>query len=166
MAKIRSHVPLIAATAISLIAGAGLGAALGGSGSSTRTVTATAGTSTIAQIRTVYKTRVKTVRAPAARGGSTPSLGSPAGSSPVVPGPPPGAPQHFAGTGPTTLGNIVVKGAATLRWTNTKGRFRILFDGNAIGVDSTAHAGQTAAPPQTYHNVKVNSPGHWTIQIS
>src|SRR5437879_5459156 len=110
MGNIRSHVPLIAATAISLIAGVALGAALGGSGSSTRTVTAAAGTSTIAQMRTVYKTRVKTVPAPAARGGNTPSLGSPAGSSPVVPGPPPGPRQHFAGTGPTTLGNIVVRG--------------------------------------------------------
>jgi hypothetical protein len=166
MGWIRSHAWLIAASVIALIVGGGLGAALAGSNTTTRTVTAAGPTTTVAQLRTVTQTHVKTVPTRAARSTGTPSVGAPAGSSPVAPGPPPGPPQHFAGTGPTTLGDITVRGTSTLRWTNTRGRIRVLFDGNAVGVDSTARAGQTPAPPQTYHDVKVDTPGHWTIRIS
>jgi len=180
MTPIRAYAPLIAASLVALIAGGAVGAAVVGSSDRVRTVTA-ARLRVITTVHTVYKTRVKTVPAPAAQvasagsrnsrtssphAASTPSVGSPAGSSPVVPGPPPGPPQHFQGTGPTTLGDITIKGTATLRWTNSTGRFRILFDGNAAGVDSTAAAGSTTAPAQTYHQVKVDTPGHWTINIT
>ncbi len=180
MARIRPHIQLIGALLIALIAGGAVGAAVLGSSGRVRTITATSLRVTTT-VHTVYQTRVKIVparvpqiasaqsrdsRTASPHAGSGPSAGSPAGSSPVVPGPAPGPPQHFAGVGPTTLGNIIVTGAATLRWTNTSGRFRILFDGNAVGVDSTAAAGSTTAPAQTYHQVKVDTPGRWTINIT
>ncbi len=180
MARIPPHARVIAASLIALVAGGAVGAVVIGSSDQTRTVTVARLHVTTA-VRTIYKTRIKTVAAPApptasahssgSRPQSSPAAGSPpirspAGSSPVAPAPPPGPSQHFAGTGPTTLGDITIKGTATLRWTNSQGRMRILFDGNAVGVDSPANAGQTVAPAQTYHQVKVDSPGRWTINIS
>jgi hypothetical protein len=64
------------------------------------------------------------------------------------------------------LGTIAVsEPGATLRWTSSGGRFRLLFNGTAVTVDSTARSGQIAAPALTYHQVTVNTPGSWTVQI-
>lgn len=182
MAHIRTHAQLIGASLIALIVGGAVGAAVAGSSSQVHIVTADR-LRVITTVHTVARTRtrVKIVAAPAppvtrAPSGSsrtpspavaaTPPVGAPAGSSPVVPGPPRGPPQHFAGTGPTTLGDITVTGTATLSWTTNRGPMRILFDGSAVGVDSTASAGRMVVPPQTYRQVKVDTHGHWTIKIS
>jgi hypothetical protein len=76
-------------------------------------------------------------------------------------------PQHFAGTGPRVLGTIVVgEAGGRLRWANSGGRFRLHFNGIGVAVDSTAHSGEIAAPPFTYQQVTVDTPGSWIIRIS
>lgn len=153
---------------------AGLGAALGVSlaGSSTKTTTRlvtvagkiTVQARTVTQVRTVerVRTEVKTVAVP---GASAPVAGVPAkvqGISSAGPR----RPKQFSGTGAHVLGTIIVDPpGATLRWSDTGGRFRLLFNGNSVATDSTAHGGQIAVPPLTYQQVTVETAGRWTIQI-
>jgi len=157
----------------------GLGVALGiflaGSPeTTTRTVTLAvtrAGrTRTVTQIRTMHRvrtiervrTRVKIVAAPrpAAPAGNVQSIAQ----TPTSAGP--SGPMRFSGTGTRVLGTITLGGSGgTLRWANSGGRFRLLFNGNSIAVDSTAHSGEIAAPPLTYRQVTVSTQGRWTIQI-
>jgi hypothetical protein len=81
----------------------------------------------------------------------------------------PGAPsltQRFAGTGNRLLGTIAVSQPnATLHWSNSARRFRLLFNAGAAAVKSTAHSGQTAAPPLTYSQVTVITQGRWSLRI-
>jgi hypothetical protein len=85
--------------------------------------------------------------------------------NPVQPAGPSGT-QRFAGTGNRLLGTITVSQPnATLRWSNSAGRFRLLFDAGAVAVDSTAHSGQTAAPPLIYSQVTVITQGRWSLRI-
>ncbi len=167
----------------------------GGSTRTTAVAAAGGGTvSTIyrTRVRTVTRIRVRTVTAPGASPGAVgttrgkagprsnpaglpgsglgsvpgaPPYGAPAGRSPVVPATPPGPPQNFAGAGGKALGTITIQGTATLRWTNSSGRFTILFNGGSVGVDSTGRSGSMVAPAGTYRQVDVQSPGHWTIHI-
>jgi hypothetical protein len=159
--------------------GVALGVALAGSASpGTRTVTvavrSTVSARTVIRVRTIerVRTRVKTVTVPA------PAVHGPAASGRAVP---PGSvrargqaspsggltrPQQFSGTGPRVLGTITVgQRGGRLRWTNSAGRFRLLFNGAGVAVDSTAHSGQIAAPPLTYQQVTVSTQGRWIIQI-
>jgi hypothetical protein len=78
----------------------------------------------------------------------------------------PSGTQRFAGTGNKLLGTITVSQPnATLHWTNSAGRFRLLFDGGAVAVDSTASSGRTGTLPLTYSQVKVITPGRWSLRI-
>jgi hypothetical protein len=149
--------------------GAALGAALAGSSStSTRTVTvagtATSPAHTVTQVRTVtqLRTHVKTVAVP---GPAVPVGGVPArGQALFSRGPL--RPQRFSGTGLRVLGTIIVgQPGATFHWTNSGGRFRLLFNDTGVAVDSTAQGGELGAPPLTYMDVTVVSRGHWTVRI-
>ena len=164
---------------LALGATAGIGAAVGvavvgSSPGTTRTVTVAARTTspirTVTKIRSVQRVRtvervrtsVKTVTAsgPEAPGASI------AAGRPTQPAEPAPRPQRFSGSGGRVLGTITVpEPGATMRWTNSAGRFRLLFNGTGVAVDSTARGGQLDAPAQTYRGVTVRAPGHWTVSI-
>jgi hypothetical protein len=161
---------VLAAVAVAGL-GAALGVALAGS-SSTKTTTrlvtvaskVTVPARTVTQVRTIerVRTEVRTVGAP---GASAPGARVPTGGQGVF-SPGPHRPQQFSGTGSRVLGTIVIgPPGATLRWTNSGGYFRLLFNGNGVAADSTDHAGQISAPPLTYQQVKVETAGRWTIRI-
>jgi hypothetical protein len=168
---------LLMGLGLSAISGLGvvLGMILAGSATTntrtvTRAVTGPERTRTVTRIRTMervrtierVRTRVKIVAAPrpAAPGGNVPTVTR----TPTTAGR--SRPMRFSGTGTRVLGTITLGASgATLRWTNSGGRFRLLFDGNSLAVDSTAHSGEIAAPPLTYRQVTVRTPGRWTIQI-
>ncbi len=65
------------------------------------------------------------------------------------------------------LGTIVLRRpVTTVRWSNSAGRFRLLYDGGGVAVDSAARAGAFRAPPMTYHRVTVVSSGRWSLLLS
>jgi hypothetical protein len=166
---VRTRLGAVLAMGATVGLGATLGIAIAGSSSMrTRTVTLAATISgparTVTQVRTIerVRTKVKTVAVPgpAVQVGGVPATGQ----APSSPGP--RRPQQFSGSDLRVLGTITVpEPGATLRWTNSAGRFRLLFNGTGVAVDSTAHSGQIAAPPLTYQQVTVNTKGRWTIRI-
>jgi hypothetical protein len=155
---------------LALAVGAGVALALASSSDSgtqtdTRTVTAT---KTVVRTRTVTK---------AAKAPPTSALRDRAAKTvPTTPVPPPSVPskpdtatgpaQTFSGTGSRTLGSINVRRpGATLSWTNSDGQFRLLFNNGGVAVNSSQASGQIGVPTGTYSQVKVQSPGRWTIRI-
>lgn len=163
----RRHVATVSAVVLAAAAGVGVGFALAGTGHDSRTRTRVIdGTRTVLQVRTV-----KTATAPATASTSparrrTARRAPPATRRPAAaPKPQPARAQVFSGTGPTSLGTVTIPAATMLRWTNSRGRFRVIFDGVAVGVNSTARAGRTSAPARTYREVRVDTPGSWTIRI-
>jgi hypothetical protein len=165
----RKHVEVALAAVVAVGLGAALGAVLAGS-SSTRTVTRTVASGVSARARTVTQTRTverirTTVKTVAARGATQATGGAPTSGQTSLPH---GSakPQQFSGNGSRVLGTITIAPpGATLRWTNSGGSFRLLFDGNSVAVESSARSGQLSAPPLTYQQVAVSSQGHWTIRI-
>ncbi len=165
-------------TVLAAVAGLLVGLAVAASGTKSKATTQTvlAGrTSTVVQTRTITRparivvhTVTEAPSGPAgARSGSPPAAGAP-----PVPAPPAAqnnggrvAKQRFAGDGARNLGTITVASPATLRWTSSGKRFRLLFDGGAQAVDTASHAGQTFVPAGTYSQVTVQSDGNWTIRI-
>ena len=164
---IRRHLVAVLAAGATAGLGVALGLALGGSPSTTtRTVTIASTTRpgrTTTHVQPVERVRttVRTV--------TVPGPAAPVAATPASQGASPRARhrlQQFSGIGIRVLGTITVPGlGAMLRWTNSVGRFRLLFDRTGVAVDSPAHRGQIATPPLTYQQVTVNTPGHWTIQI-
>jgi hypothetical protein len=156
---------------LAMLAVAGLGGALGvtlARTSPTRTLTVTVASTitrparTVTHVRTIQRVRteVTTVAVPTSGVGGVAARrhGPPSRSAREA--------RQFSGTGPRVLGTITVSPpGAILRWTNSAGRFRLLFNGSGVAVDSTAHSGQIAAPPLTYRQVTVETPGRWTILI-
>jgi hypothetical protein len=177
MRWLAAHRGGLAVTVLAAVAGllVGLAVAAGGTKSKATTQTVIAGrTSTVVQTRTITRparvvvhTVTQAASGPGGRSGSPPA----AGAAPV-PAPAAGqnnggrvAKQQFAGDGPRNLGNITVASPATLRWTSSGKRFRLLFDGGAQAVDTASHAGQTFVPAGTYSQVSVQADGNWTIRI-
>jgi hypothetical protein len=155
----------------------GVGVAVGvgaGSSSTTKVVTDTLSGRTVTQIsihtRTVERVMTVTNHSGGTPRPAGPDAGSPASGqrrpvSPVQPGGP-SETQRFAGNGNRLLGTITVSQPnETLYWSNSAGRFRLLFNAGAVAVDSTAHSGQTAAPPLVYSQVTVITPGRWSLRI-
>jgi len=162
----------VAAAAVAL----GVGVAVGvgaGSISTTKVVTDTLSGRAVTRIatrtRTVERVLTQTnsggVPRPAEPNAGTPGSRQTQPVNPVQSGGP-SRTQRFAGTGNRLLGTITVSQPnATLHWSNSPGRFRLLFNAGAVAVDSTAHSGQTAAPPLIYSQVTVITPGRWSLRI-
>ncbi len=167
-----------------LVLGGGLGVLLAPSQTKTATTTELAQAHTTTTVRTVVHTVTHTTTkaasptssnrpggsGTAASGGAGVTGGVPAGHSPVARGASSNTgnqhPQHFAGTGNKVLGTITLSAQSTsVRWSNSSGRFRLIYDGNGVAIDSSARTGSLVAPPMVYHQVTVDSPGHWSLQL-
>lgn len=160
---------LIGGYVLALAVGAGVALAISSSDPETKTDTRTVtATDTVVRTRTV----TKAARSPRA---STPG-GEPAKTVPTTPAPPASVPskpdaagggaRSFSGTGPRSLGSITVRRPdATLSWTNSDGQFRLLFNNGGVAVSSSETSGEIGVPTGTYSQVKVQSPGRWTIRI-
>ncbi len=131
----------------------------------TRTVTVDgASVRTVTRVRTIERVRVRAT-AVAGPDSGVASSGA-AGGSPALSSGSLQTQHQFSGNGRRVLGRIAVpEPGATLVWTNSAGRFRLLFNGTGLAVDSTARGGRIAAPALTYTQVTVDSTGHWTLQL-
>jgi hypothetical protein len=155
---------------LALVVGAGAALALASSSDSgtqtdTRTVTAT---KTVVRTRTVTKAAKAPPRTALPDGAAkkVPTTPAPPASVPNKPDTAKGPAQTFSGTGSRTLGSITVRRVgATLRWINSDGQFRLLFNNGGVAVNSSEASGEIGVPTGTYSQVKVQSPGRWTIRI-
>jgi hypothetical protein len=147
---------LLAAIA-GLIVGGIVGAALaepentrtvpGGPG---RTVTVKGPTHTVTHV--VVRTRTVTTGSPA-----TGSEGAGGGG------------HVYTGNGSESLGTITVSQPSTVRWRASAGFLSMRNspeDEQSLSVSSRSTSGSSPVEPGTYHEVRVNSPGEWTLTIS
>lgn len=77
----------------------------------------------------------------------------------------PPKPLSFSGSGIQTIGTVDVPADSTLKWTNDGSSFSIYDQENAVEVSSQTNSGTTNLAAGTYHDVKVNADGNWTIRI-
>jgi hypothetical protein len=169
----RRHSSVILTSAIALVIGGAVGAALSaGAGRRAETVTASA-SRTVTYVRTVAKAEGKAGTAVGQKR-DTPSAAvtSHHSSSRVIEGPSTAAgnatsrgARILSGRGSTSLGTINLAAGTMIRWTNTSGHFLLLFDGGGVGVSSAAEQGELLAPAGVYRDVQIESVGRWTLRL-
>ncbi len=80
-----------------------------------------------------------------------------------------GVSRRFSGTGSRRLGDITVRRASTVRWTLQTApaqlSFKLAGDRQRIVTTVRLRRGQLAVPPNTYHDARIVTRGHWSIQI-
>jgi hypothetical protein len=75
--------------------------------------------------------------------------------------------RRFTGTGRRRLGTITVHApGARVRWTSRGGRFRVVYDGRGVAVDSRARSGMLVVPAGVYRKVTVLAGRRWTITFA
>jgi hypothetical protein len=168
LARVRGHTAVGVLCLIALVLGGAAGMLLSDPGRR-RPVTVTATERrTITEARTVpggggpAGRAAGTTDAAGARARGQPSSSRPAAGTPPAAA---GATRLITGRGSTALGTVRLQAPAMIRWTNTSGRFVILFNGGGVGVDSTARSGELFAPAGVYRDVEITSVGSWTLRV-
>jgi hypothetical protein len=162
---------VVAATML-LIAAALAGCGGGGdsvsssSGSTTQTAAASAGTTSTATGATTSTTHSK----PAASTKPAPQQSTKASTSPstsknVAPTPGGRLLRHFAGSGNTGLGTLVIRSRAVLSWNAARPPIQIFTARGFLLVSSHAASGSVQLSRGTYTGMRVATHAGWTIEL-